>query len=387
MLNRLHRKVSIEEPGTRLWSYQWLIDREQEHAGVWKCLKEQMVEDPVSFSRYVRMDTETFLQLAELIKEDIQKMNTNFRKSISYHMRLAITLHFLATGETYHSLKCSFRIGYSTVSNIIAETCKAICKHLKAEQLSLIHSTKTWMDIEKGFRERWNLPNCIGSIDGKHITINAVPNSGSYYFNYKGTNSIVLMAVVDSNRRFIYVDIGCNGRISDGGVFSRTNLYKYLEDNSNPLHIPEPQALPGRNKIIPYYFVGDDAFSLKKYMMKPYPYRGMNLKQRVYNYRQSRARITVENAFGILSSRFQIFKKPMFFLPNKVDLFVMTACILYNYLMKDIETEEGNDIENNMNNITRSTVHGSTREAREMRDEIAEYCVNEGNLEWQYNKI
>ena len=77
----------------------------------------------------------------------------------------------------------------------------------------------------------------------------------------------------------------------------------------------------------------------------------------------------------------------MFFLPNKVDLFVMTACILHNYLMKDIETEEGNDIENNMNNITRSTVHGSTREAREMRDEIAEYCVNEGNLEWQYNKI
>ena len=96
------------------------------------------------------------------------------------------------------------------------------------------------------------MPNCIGAIDGKHIDIDAVPNSGSYYFNYKKRNSIVLVALVDSNQKFIYVDIGSNGRVSDGGVFNNTILYRYLEDRNNPLNIPALKSLPGRKIPIPY---------------------------------------------------------------------------------------------------------------------------------------
>ena len=87
------------------------------------------------------------------------------------------------------------------------------------------------------------MPNCIGALDGKHIAIQAVPNSGSTFFNYKGTNSIVLMALVDAHRRFINVDIGCNGRVSDGGVFEETTLSKYISDSNNPLNIPAPKEL------------------------------------------------------------------------------------------------------------------------------------------------
>ena len=92
------------------------------------------------------------------------------------------------------------------------------------------------------------MPNCIGAIDEKHIDIQAVPDSSSYYyFNYKSRNSIVLIAMVDSNRWFTFVDIGCNGRVSDGGVYAQTKLCKYLEDPSNPLNIP--QAKPGISGI------------------------------------------------------------------------------------------------------------------------------------------
>ena len=68
-------------------------------------------------------------------------------------------------------------------------------------------------------------------MDGKHINIKQPKNSGSYLFNYKRTFSIVLLALVDANYKFIYVDIGCNGRISDGGVFRNSSLSTAIDEN------------------------------------------------------------------------------------------------------------------------------------------------------------
>ena len=95
--------------------------------------------------------------------------------------------------------------------------------------------------------------------------------------------------------------------------------------------------------------------------------------------------MNVENAFGMLSSRFQIFKKPMCFMPSKVDLFVMTACILHNYLIdekKDINSDINSET-HEMNNLESCNVNASSRSARLIRDEIAEYCNNEGAVSWQ----
>ena len=74
------------------------------------------------------------------------------------------------------------------------------------------------------FNELWNFPNCIGAMDGKHIQMRRPINSGSYYFNYKGFFSIVLLGLVDADYKFIYIDVGCNGRISDGGVYRNSSL-------------------------------------------------------------------------------------------------------------------------------------------------------------------
>ena len=131
-------------------------------------------------------------------------------------------------------------------------------------------------------------------------------NTVGEFYNYKGTKSIVLMAIVDANYCFIYVNIGCQGRISDGGVFSYTEFYRKLQNND--LYLPQDEALPDRTIPVPYTLVADDAFPLTRHTMKPHTTDlNKGSPKRVFNYRLSRTRRIVENAFGLLASVFRIF--------------------------------------------------------------------------------
>ena len=151
-------------------------------------------------------------------------------------------------------------------------------------------------EIERDFNDRWNFPGCYGAIDSKHISIHAPANCGSTLYNYKKSNSIVLMAVVGPNYLFIYFDVGSNGSLSDGGVFRNYSLFEVLENGLLP-----------NNGVI----VGDDAFPLKTYLMKPYLAANLACDEKIYNCRVSRARRIFKNGFGILVTRFRIFERPI----------------------------------------------------------------------------
>ena len=130
-----------------------------------------------------------------------------------------------------------------------------------------------WESIADNFYSQWQFPHCIGAMDGKHVCIQPPPNSGSYYFNYKHSFSIVLLALVDADYKFIYVDIGCNGRVADGGVFKNSALFAALENKS--LNIPSPRPMKDNTPPLPYMIVADDAFPLKEYIQKPYSQVGL----------------------------------------------------------------------------------------------------------------
>ncbi|KAI8432783.1 hypothetical protein MSG28_013742 [Choristoneura fumiferana] len=214
----------------------------------------------------------------------------------------------------------------------ISEVCAAINEALQ-NYAKTPSTEEEWLSIAQEFNEKWNFPNCIGAVDGKHCVIQAPINSGSDFFNYKSTFSVVLMAIVDANYNFIFADIGCQGRISDGGVFRNTSFYQKLQNNE--LNLPNDQSLPGRQQNMPFVFVADDAFPLQRHIMKPYPgTHARGSEKRIYNYRLSRARRIVENAFGILSAVFRVLRKPMLLQPDKASLIVKTCVYLHNYLMK-----------------------------------------------------
>jgi len=116
------------------------------------------------------------------------------------------------------------------------------------------------MKIASDFEEKWQFPHCLGAIDGKHVQIVPPKDSGSQYYNYKKTHSIVLMAIANAHCEFIYCDVGTNGRISDGGVINNTIFYERLVNNQLDIPAPEPVSF---DLDLEYVFVGDNAFAMR----------------------------------------------------------------------------------------------------------------------------
>ena len=107
-------------------------------------------------------------------------------------------------------------MGKTTIRNIILETCEVLWQLLSPIYLSEPTESQ-YKEIAQEFKNLWNMPNCVGAIDGKHVAIKRPANSGSAFYNYKKFFSIVLMAVCDAKYIFTAVSVGSYGSESDGG--------------------------------------------------------------------------------------------------------------------------------------------------------------------------
>ena len=121
-------------------------------------------------------------------------------------------------------------------------------------------SAEDWKPIAKGFLDRWNFPHTLGALDGKHVACKCPPGSGSEYFNYKKFYSIVLLALVDSNYKFIWADIGARGAASDAQVWNDSDLQEGV--NSGDVTFPPPDPLPNDTQDVPYFLIGKYLFFL-----------------------------------------------------------------------------------------------------------------------------
>jgi hypothetical protein len=125
-----------------------------------------------------------------------------------------------------------------------------------------------WIQVGNEFERKWDFPNCLGAVDGKHVKITAPTGSGSFYWNYKGSSTLVLMSIANANYEFLYCDIGMNSRVSDGGVIENTKFYEKLMHEE--FNLPLPRKSDNSTSDLPYVFVGDEAFALRKDSLKPF---------------------------------------------------------------------------------------------------------------------
>ena len=221
-------------------------------------------------------------------------------------------------------------MGVATVSKIIKEVVKCIWNELQPLHMKIPCEVE-FRKIADDYYNIWNFPNCIGSIDGKHIRVICPAHSGSMFYNYKNYFSIVLQGLVDANYKFINIDVGGYGKQSDGGTFRSSALFLYLQDGR--LQIPEACALPDSEVTVPFVIIGDEAYPLLPNLLKPYGRHSLDADKEYFNARLSRARRTVECAFGLMYSKWRIMATAIQTSVNVADDIVKCICLLHNIII------------------------------------------------------
>ncbi|XP_071580016.1 putative nuclease HARBI1 [Temnothorax nylanderi] len=366
--------------------------------------------EDLRFRNYFRMSTIQFEELLELVAPKITRQYA-IREPIEAGQRLSICLRYLASGDSMTSMSYQYLVSLTAVSKIISETCQALWEILSP--LVLVQCNESaWKAISHDFNEKWHFPHCIRAIDGKHVIIQSPEKSGSAYFNYKKTHSIVLLAMCDANYLFTYVDIGAFGRQSDGGIFKQSEMGQRFAQGK--MNVPAADEIYEGSTTYPYVIVGDEAFPLTSYLMRPYPGRGeLTTEKKIYNYRLSRARRVIENAFGILAAQWRFYRKSTIAKVDTTEKMVKATIVLHNWLRKqdlsrretfitpEMVDREGNDgsiipgtwrnivASNNsaFQDIAATSTHTHTRVAADIRNKFTEYFYEEGAVPWQFSRI
>ncbi|KYM97065.1 hypothetical protein ALC62_12256 [Cyphomyrmex costatus] len=298
-------KQRLKYTNKRWQNRRWLvrlINQQRKQYGEYNNLFQHLKNDEDMFFRYTRMHIQHFNKLFIMLAPYLKKKT---KKALPPEQRLLIALRYLATGNSTLSIAFSFRVGESTVRQLIKEVCLVITNKLWPIYIT-VPTDKQWKNIVEGYWNRWNMKICSKKNISDHLY------------------------------RFSLIDIGAYGGNSDGGIFESSNIGKGLDNNK--LNLPTAHAyLPGSNIrsniSMPGFFIADAAFPLSTRIMKPYSGKNLTKKQKIYNYRHSRGRNTIEGTFGIFANRWRVFHTAISMLPETAILITSASVALHNYIM------------------------------------------------------
>lgn len=199
--------------------------RKRDTEGVYSIfITKYLLTDDDKFHDFLRVTPYLFNVILNNIRDLITTLpSKRVKNPISPQHKLCVALRFLATGESLASLSFSFRISRSHLTNIVRSVFKAIKDTMIGE--IPMPTKEQFLSIADEFYRKWNFPNAIGCLDGKHVRVRCPDATGSIYYNYKDFFSVVLLALVDANYKFIAIDVGSFGREGDAGEFLLASTY------------------------------------------------------------------------------------------------------------------------------------------------------------------
>ncbi|XP_062571768.1 uncharacterized protein LOC134233782 [Saccostrea cucullata] len=270
---------------------------------------------PEQFKRHFRLSRETF----ECILNHLANFPTLQRRQLTggrlqttLEKDLMMLLWYLGTQETVRSISDRFDVQESTLIlhnrrliDVFSDLCKKFVKWPNNEEKQ---------EIMSEFEDFSGFPGVIGAIDGTHISITPPGENEADYVNRKSFHSIILQAVCRHDRLFIDINCGWPGRVNDARVFRNSEVFQHQAQLCGPHHL-----------------VGDGAYPLSSYLMKPYrESQNMTAAEKMFNKTLCRARAIIEHAFGVLKGRFRRLQHI-----NMVDIeyivkTVVAACVLHN---------------------------------------------------------
>lgn len=215
------------------------------------------------------------------------------------------------------------------------------------------------------------------------------------------------MAICDASYKFILADVGQKGSGNDAGIWELSQFCNGLEQGN--INLPQHCTLPNdrSGKLFPHMLLGDEAFPLRTFLMRPYPGRVLDdISRRIFNYRLSRARRVIENCFGILTQRWRLLMRPIIAHREKATKLVQAMCALHNYLCVTQDANyipagfadgvgRGGELRNGfwrqeaippLNGL--DTVNRSMPGAAlEIRERMREYFSGDGSTDWQLQVV
>ena len=280
-----------------------------------------------------RMRKTTFQQLCHILRPHVKRQSTTFRKPVPVEQRVGICIWRLATNVDFRTISRLFGIGHSTAVTIANHVVVVIVTKMQPLYIR-IPSEPDLKDIIHGFRDRWGFPQCGGAIGGTHIGISAPPNNSSDYYNRKGFYSIILQGVLDHRLRFWDINVGWPGKAHDARVFGNSSLFE--RGQSGTLFPDITERFDGVN--VPVVILGDAAYPLLPWLMKPYPENQQSTPaQLAFNHRLTRARVTVERAFGRLKGRWRCLMKRYDCHIDNINNVISACCVLHNFCEDNCE--------------------------------------------------
>ena len=224
--------------------------------------------------------------IEEKIAPQSQEVYHQLQEATGSWVETGITLRHLSTGESFTSLQYQWRVGRTTICKFVPLVCKTILKVFQREFLMYACDP-----------EDWNIPPAVGALDGKHIAIKKPKKSGTEYFKYKGSFSLVILPLVDADYRFLWANVRATGSSSDAQIFNRSKLKKRIYQWK--VRTATTRATCTWEPSLHYCLLGDDTFALMPWLFKPYSRGRLTRDERIANYRISRGRRVVKNSFGI----------------------------------------------------------------------------------------
>ena len=134
----------------RFQTRPWLLNRDAQghHSNLLQELRFSVHGDR-DYKNYLRVEPAMFQELLEKLRPRLTKQDTRFRKALEPELKLAVTLRFFASGDSYMSLSYNWRVAQNTISNFVREVCDAIIEEIGVDVISLPSDPDTWRQVNK----------------------------------------------------------------------------------------------------------------------------------------------------------------------------------------------------------------------------------------------
>lgn len=287
------------------------------------------------FRMRFRLDKDSALEFYEDIKENFPPYSHGNRKLDGFNQFL-IALYYLANGNFQLTCGNLFRISQPVYSRCVSKVFPMIAR-LSKKYITFPDTVEKIQEAKEGFISRARLPDCIGAIDGTHIPLQLIglPKTHMFYSGYKKFNSLNCMIVCDSYMKILNVVARWHGSVHDSTIFRLSALKEKLESTNHG-----------------GYIIGDKAYPCTEYLMTPIT-NPANEIENEYNIRHKKARVAIEQLFGMIKKMFGFVKGPVRTCMRNTLSGIVAACVLWNFLnnrnkyyaMADQEIEESDEDE------------------------------------------